>query len=580
LIEPGAVESTKRLPSGALARLKWDEFWQKLEDGSIMKNFSVLLALTLVVASAAAQTDTHAPATPATVANASVAPPDTNAPAIQSTTNAVVTPDTNAVAAPTSAPASAATAGQAATIRKMSLADCLQEALQHNLDVQIGRYNPKISLYGLRSAYSVYDPTFSLSGTHSHEKSGLDGLPPSSSFGNSFNSGLSGLLTPWGTTYGLSGTVSDAYGGTIGTNDYSSGSIRATLTQPLLKNFWINSSQLNIRVARNQLKSSEQGLRQQIIASVTEVENAYYELIYARENVKVQQEALDLAQTQLDQDRQRVQIGTLAQLDVQQDEAQVATSQANLIAAQYTLATAQNALKSLLTDAYARWHDTEIQPTASLANAPAQAFDLQDSWSKGMALRPDLAQYRLNVERQGLQLKYSRNQLFPELDLTGTYGYNGDAKEFSGTFNQFDERNRPFYYYGASLTVPLSSIGPRNQYRAAKATQQQALLQLKQYEQKVLVEIDNAVKLAQSAYQSVTATRQARIYAEAALDAEQKKYAVGKSTTFTVLQLQSSLTSARSQEIRSLAIYYEALAGLAQREGTTLERNQINLDVK
>src|ERR1019366_1864120 len=100
----------------------------------------------------------------------------------------------------------------------------------------------------------------------------------------------------------------------------------------------------------------------------------------------------------------------------------------------------------------------------------------------------------------------------------------------------------------------------------------------KQLEQNVMGQIDNAVKQAQSAWESVDATRQARIYAEAALDAEQKKYAVGKSTTFTVLQLQNNLTSARSQEIRALANYNQALATLAQQEGSTLKRH--NLDVK
>ena len=112
-------------------------------------------------------------------------------------------------------------------------------------------------------------------------------------------------------------------------------------------------------MAKNALKYSEQGFRQQIITSVTAVENAYYELIYAQENMKVQQEALTLAQTQLDQDRQRVQIGTLAPLSVQQDEAQVAQSKANLIAAQSTLDTDQNTLKNLLTDNYILWHDTD-----------------------------------------------------------------------------------------------------------------------------------------------------------------------------------------------------------------------------
>jgi outer membrane protein TolC len=346
-----------------------------------------------------------------------------------------------------------------------------------------------------------------------------------------------------------------------------------------LTNFWIDNTRLTIHVAKNRLKYSEQGLRQQVITSVTAVENAYYELIYAQDNVKVQQEALKLAQTQLDQDNQRVQIGTLAILSVQQDESQVAQGNANLIAAQFTLADDQNTLKNLLTDEYSRWHDMDIQPTATL-EAPLQLFDLQDSWSKGMTERPDLLQTRLNVEQQGIQLKFYRNQLFPELDLIGTYGYNGAGREFSDTFGQFNEGNAPFYSYGAQLSVPLSNIGPRNQYKANKATLQQIVLQLKQLEQSIMVEIDNAVKQAQSNYQSVEATKQARIYAEAALDAEEKTYTVGKATTFEVLQYQNNLTAARSQEIRALANYNEALANLSQQEGSTLERNHINIEVK
>ena len=130
------------------------------------------------------------------------------------------------------------------------------------------------------------------------------------------------------------------------------------------------------------------------------------------------------------------------------------------------------------------------------------------------------------------------------------------------------------------MTVPLGNIGPRNQYKATKATLQQILLQLKQIEQNVMVEIDNAVKTAQSNYQSAEATKQARIYAEAALDAEQKTYAVGKATTFEVLTYQNNLTAARSQEIRALANYNESLANLDAQEGDTLERYNINLEAK
>ena len=554
-----------------------------------MKSFSVLLVFILTVLTAVAQLDTNAAAAQ-TDTNAIAAPSATNGVAVQTDTNAIVAqaetnapttqPGTNMVAVQTTAVVPAAPAGTNAAAHAMSLEDCIQEALQHNLDVQIERTAPQLSLYNLRGAYGGYDPLFNISAQHSRDKSGADGVPPAISDGNSAKSDIGGSL-PWGLQYDFTGNIAEQYGFSFPSNfDNSGGSIGVQLTQPLLKNFWIDNTRLTIRVAKNRLKYSEQGLRLQVITSVTDVENAYYELIYAQENVKVQQEALDLAQTQLDQDKQRVQIGTLAQLDVQQDEAQVATSRANLIAAQSTLNTAQNTLKNLLTDEYLRWHDKDIQPTATITNAPLQLFDLQDSWSKGMTERPDLLQARLDVEKQGIQLKFDRNQLFPELDLIGTYGYNGTAREFNGTFNQFNEGDRPFYSYGAQLSVPLSNVKARNTVKSDKVTLQQLLLTLKQFEQNAMVQIDNAVKQAQSAHESVSATRQARVYAEAALDAEQKKYAVGKSTTFIVLQLQNTLTADRAQEIRSLANYYEALTRLAQQEGSTLERNHINIEVK
>ncbi len=228
--------------------------------------------------------------------------------------------------------------------RAMSLADCIQTALAHNFDVQVQRINPQISLYNLNAAYSGYDPTFSASGAHSfnvspsgYNPNSTTPTPPRTSDANSFNSGISGTLLPWGLQYDFSGNVSEQYGSAglpLLPFDNSSGNIGVTLSQPLLKNFLIDSTRLNIRVAKNQLQQSEQVLRQHIISDVTAVANAYYDLIYAQQNVQVQQEALNLAQTQLDQDNQRVQIGTLAVLSVQQDESQVAQSKANLIAAQ------------------------------------------------------------------------------------------------------------------------------------------------------------------------------------------------------------------------------------------------------
>ena len=197
---------------------------------------------------------------------------------------------------------------------------------------------------GSEEAYAGYDPTFNIAGAHNYNEAGgafVNGVQvaPQISDENSFNSGIGGLL-PSGLQYNLSGNVGETYGTSGGGPvDSTSGNIGVTLDQPLLKNLWIDSTRLAITAAKNQMKSSEQGLRSQLITTISAVENAYYELIYARENVKVDQQALDLAQTQLDQDHQRVLVGTVAERSgtLEQDEAQVAQNRANLIAAQFTL---------------------------------------------------------------------------------------------------------------------------------------------------------------------------------------------------------------------------------------------------
>jgi outer membrane protein TolC len=195
-------------------------------------------------------------------------------------------------------------------------------------------------------------------------------------------------------------------------------------------------------------------------------------------------------------------------------------------------------------------------------------------------MRPDYLQSRLDLEQAGIQLKYNRNQLYPQLDAFGTFGYNGSGQEFSDALNEVNQRDRPFYVYGGRLVIPLGNGAARNRYNSAKAAREQSVLTLKKMEQDIMIQIDNAIKLAQSNYERIDATRKAREYAEAALAAEEKKLENGKSTSFVVLSLQRDLTSARSDEINALVQYKRSLAQLAQAEGTTLERRKIDLTVK
>jgi len=422
-------------------------------------------------------------------------------------------------------------------VRQLSLQDAIQLALEHNLNLQIDRYNPQIALYTLKGSYGAYDPSFSFSGQHDLTQRGgqiINGAipaPASESEDDSFSSSLSGI-SPIGTSYSLQGTAVDTYGTSAGfpyENTFAFASL--TLSQPLLKNFWIDSYRLNIRVAKNRLKYSELTLQLQIMQIVTQLEQAYDDLIYDRENLIVQQKAVELAERLVMENRKRLEVGALAPLDLQSAEAQAASTRAAVIAAKSQLGTQERLVKGLITDKYREWADVSLEPQGTLT-APRPVLNLQDSWSKGLTQRPELLQAKLDVEKQGIQLKYDKNQLLPEVDAFGTYGYNGTSTknqatgaggEFSDAFYALQQLETRAYTYGGKLTIPLSNIRARSAYRSDKATMQQLVLILKQLEQNIMIIIDNDIGVIRANYDQVQATRAAREYEEAALDAEQKK---------------------------------------------------------
>jgi outer membrane protein len=341
----------------------------------------------------------------------------------------------------------------------------------------------------------------------------------------------------------------------------------------------IDAPRMTIRLNKIGLRTSHLLLEDQVMETITLLEQAYYDLIFTRENVVVQQQAVELANRLAAENQKRVDVGQLAPLDARQAEAQAATSRADLIAAQSALAVQENLMKQLIASNYAEWATVRLEPSGSLL-ALKQDFNLQESWRKGLTRHPAVLVAQLSAEQAGIQLKFDRNQIFPQLDLFATYGYNGSGSEFSGTFYDIQQRNRPVYSYGGSISIPLANTSARNNYKASKMTLQQAVLAVKTAERDRMRAIDDDIKLAQSGFERVAATRAAREYAEEALLAEQTKLENGKSTTYTVLQLQRDLTAARASEIQALSEYNKSLSQLSRDEGTTFERLGINLEVK
>jgi outer membrane protein len=471
----------------------------------------------------------------------------------------------------------------------ISLDECIRLALEHNLDLQISRIDPRLRRFDLEGSYALYEPVFNSTYTHSSTTqegsfSGGQLFVPTVQDADVVSSGLQGEL-PTGLTYDIGFDVSHRQNtsGSI-TNvtmrdDYDT-SVGINLRQPLLKDFWTSANRAQIKINRYSLKISEYTLLYNIMSVVRDVHLAYFDLIAAQDGVKVQEKALELAERLYQENKKRVEAGTMAPLDEKQAQSEAAVARADLIAAQRLVVLRENALKDLITDNYQKWNPIRLQPTEKLIALP-ETYNRSESWVNALTKRPDFNEAKLNLERQGVEVRLRFNQLFPGLDIIGGYGRSGfDTAGFSGSFRDIREENNPKWSIGAIFSVPLGNRLERSRYKSARELSKQLELRLERVHQTILVGVDDAITLAQSDFQQIQARRDARLYAEAALDAEQKKYQSGKSTSFFVLQFQRDLTQARAAEIQALSDYNKALAGWYFSEGTILERDKINVEFK
>ncbi|HMJ66409.1 MAG TPA: TolC family protein [Candidatus Binatia bacterium] len=468
-------------------------------------------------------------------------------------------------------------------VRQLSLEQCIQSALQRNFSIQIRRADLEIARGNLFSATGYYDTALDIQASYSSLVNA-----------NSFNqqgfvivggennatpvtSGFTGTL-PWGLHYDLgadfsynTSTTPTAFRQTYNMDT------GIALTQPLLRDFWIDSGRLRIKVNRSALKQSELELLNEIHTVVRDVMLNYYELVFAVENVGVNQKALELAERQASDNKKRVEVGTLAPLDEKQAEAQAATARAALIAALQTAGTQQRVLINLITDNYEEWQNMRLAPSESLVAIP-QSYNLPASWVEALTRRPDFNRMKEQLEQKGIEVTFAKNQLYPRFDLFGTYGRRGIEPSFSDALADVRDENLPRWSGGIIFSIPLENRAARGTLKARRAEREGLQTQLQQLHQDILVNVQIAVGAAQAEFERVGASREAAQAAEAAYDAEVKKLENGKSTNFQVLDLQKKLTDARSLHIRALADYNRALTELYFREGTILDRAKIKVD--
>jgi outer membrane protein len=483
--------------------------------------------------------------------------------------------------------------------RSVKLEECIDLALANNLDIQIQRLNTDLGAYSLTASYGAYDPVFSLfarrdylaqPATVDFKKPGGD--QPYQLTTDTAGPEIKGAL-PIGLTYDFNALVgewnslTDFRGitnqalmfppdGIRRTNQFFANAA-VTATQHLLRDSWIDQNRRLILLRRKDLKISEQAMTFQVMQTMLAVELAYYDVIAARELVAVQAKALELTRQFVAETRRRVEVGDAPPLDMDQAESQFESTQSALTIAREQLVNRENALKSLLSSDFRSWVDVNLQPADPLI-ATEEHLDRAESFKAALKNRPDLIQARLAIERSDVDIRFYKNQLFPSLDAFGSYGglgVNESGRSAASDALHFRDKE---YSYGVILTLPLTSIRERSDYRASQGRKKIAQLQLQRAEQQIFLQIADYVNGVESRFSQVGSTRRARVYAESALAAEQKKLENGISTSFVVLELQEKLTAARTAEVQALADYNRMVAQLAFAEGRTLERHRMDIE--
>ncbi len=382
-----------------------------------------------------------------------------------------------------------------------------------------------------------------------------------------------------------------------------SSSLQFKLTQHLLQGFGFAPNNRFIRIAKNNREISDVAFRLQITSTVDQIENMYWDLVYAYENVRVQKEQLAFAQKTLSDNQKQVEIGTLAPIEVVRAQSTVASNQQTLTLALTNLELQQllmkNALSRTLVDPALA--DAEVIPTSTM-ELPAQepVVPTQDLVNDALSHRPELAEQRINLSNTDISNKAIRSALLPTVDLFAYYGgsglggvengnyicgprnYSGDPLcegiptivspvGYGSTLNQLINSTAPDKGVGLQLTVPIRNRAAQAMQVRSEFEYRQAQLRIQQIENQVRIEVRNAQFGVQQNRASVASAQAAVDLARQSLDAEQKKYALGASTSTLVLQNQAAMTQAEVTLVSAKALYEKAEVELDRAVGLLLD---------
>ena len=383
-------------------------------------------------------------------------------------------------------------------------------------------------------------------------------------------------------------------------NPYSSGDLDFQISQNLLQGFGRPVLGRYIRVSKNNEKVSDLQFKQQVITTVSAILNLYWDLVSFTEDVKARRDELATAQQLFDDNKKQVQIGTLAPIEVTRAEAQVYSSQQDLLISQTNLLQQETVLKNALSRngvATPTLAEVHIVPLDTVQVPEKDELKPQEELvTEALAKRIEIAQDQINIDSNNINLRAIRNGLKPTLqafaELTNN-GLSGQPNYIAPTevaqvpyltggqgnlLGQIFRRDFPNYSAGLSLNIPLRNRAAQSDYLTTLLQQRQSELALQKAKNQVRVDVQNAIIGLRQARVRYESSVKARILQQQTLDADKKKYTLGASTVFQVVQDQQTLASAQSTEQQALANYSHARISFDQAMGTTLEVNDISIN--
>ena len=348
-------------------------------------------------------------------------------------------------------------------------------------------------------------------------------------------------------------------------------------TQPLLKNFGSEVTRTQILIAQNNLTISKEDFRRQVITITSRVQQAYWDLVFRRQDLEVQKQQLVLAQQLLDQIRKQVAVGTLAPLDVLQAETNIARNEERILVADNAMRQAEDRLKRVMSFSFTgEYADIMIVP-ADPAAYTDPALDQDEEIRQALDQRADLMQAKLTLENQHIGLVFDKNQALPTLDLEATLRLNGIDNRFGGSFEEIEPTKRYAWGVGMTFRYPLQNRQAKSRVQQSQLAIRQQMVRIKDLEETIISEVRNSFRDVLTNAQRVQASRIASRLAQKQLEAEEKKLQVGLATVFTTLQFQDTLTQQRSLELNAVTEYLKALVRLEEAKNTTLQSYNIVL---